>query len=149
MAKLLKKPISVLVVLHDGQGQALILERADRSGFWQSVTGSLEDGETLSEAALREVTEETGLVIPPERLHDCRYSVRYEIYDHWRHRYPLGVTHNTEHWFVAAIPSDSMVVLSEHTAWQWLPLGEAAKMVFSPSNREALQWLGQCFYGYC
>ena len=58
-----KRPVSVLVLLHDGAGHVLLLERADRAGFWQSVTGSLEDGETPVQAALREVAEETGITI--------------------------------------------------------------------------------------
>ncbi len=35
-----KRPVSVLVVVHDPQGQVLLIERADQPGFWQSVTGS-------------------------------------------------------------------------------------------------------------
>ena len=48
-----KRPESVLVVLHDGQGRALMLERVSPPGFWQSVTGSLEEGETPFATALR------------------------------------------------------------------------------------------------
>ena len=40
-----KQPVSVLVVIHNLAGEILLLERADRAGFWQSVTGSLEKGE--------------------------------------------------------------------------------------------------------
>lgn len=140
MSKPLKRPVSVLVVLHDGAGMALLLLRADKEGFWQSVTGSLEAGETPFQAALREVTEETGQVLAPQELHDWQYSTEYEIYPHWRYRYPPGVVRNTEHWFSACIPPDAAVRLAEgeHTAWQWLPLAEAAERVFSPSNREAL-----------
>ncbi|MDO4694527.1 MAG: dihydroneopterin triphosphate diphosphatase [Eikenella sp.] len=135
-----KRPVSVLVVLHDGGGRALLLERADRAGFWQSVTGSLEAGETPAAAALREVGEETGLLLPPERLADWHLSTSYEIYPHWRHRYPPGTTHNTEHTFSAIIPADAPVRLAprEHRAWMWLPLAEAARKVFSPSNCAAL-----------
>ncbi|MGF6148267.1 Dihydroneopterin triphosphate pyrophosphatase [Kingella potus] len=133
-----KRPISALVVLHDGKGCALLLERADKAGYWQSVTGSLEAGETPMQAALREVAEETGIVLAPENLHDRRFSTVYEIYPHWRHRYAAGVTENTEHLFSAVIPRDTPVRLSEHTAYLWLPLAEAAEKVFSPSNRDAL-----------
>ena len=52
-AKPLKQPVSVLVVLHDGNGNILLIERADRAGFWQSVTGSIEAGETLAQTARR------------------------------------------------------------------------------------------------
>ncbi|MBR6877022.1 MAG: dihydroneopterin triphosphate diphosphatase [Neisseriaceae bacterium] len=136
-----KIPVSVLVLLHDDSGNVLLLERKDRAGFWQSVTGSLELGETPFQAALREVKEETGIVMLPEKLDDWHYSCQYEIFEHWRHRYPDGVTHNTEHWFSYMLPEKTVVQLSEHTAQQWLPAPQAAQLVFSPSNREIiLKW---------
>ena len=135
-----KRPESVLVLLHDGQGRALMLERVSPPGFWQSVTGSLEEGETPFATALREVAEETGILLAPEELKDWHTQNEYEIYEHWRHRYAPGVTRNTEHVFSARIPAASPVHLSEreHRAYRWLPLAEAAHLAFSPSNREAL-----------
>ena len=56
-----KQPVSVLVMIYTPQLDVLLLERADRPGFWQSVTGSREGEETLRETAIREVFEETGL----------------------------------------------------------------------------------------
>ena len=135
-----KRPESVLVLLHDGQGRALMLERVSPPGFWQSVTGSLEEGETPFATALREVAEETGILLAPEELKDWHTKNEYEIYEHWRHRYAPGVTRNTEHVFSARILAASPVRLSEceHRAYRWLPLAEAASLAFSPSNREAL-----------
>ena len=135
-----KRPESVLVVLHDGQGRALMLERVSPPGFWQSVTGSLEEGETPFATALREVAEETGILLAPEELKDWHTQNEYEIYEHWRHRYAPGVTRNTEHVFSARISAARPVHLSarEHRAHRWLPLAEAANLAFSPSNREAL-----------
>ena len=135
-----KRPESVLVVLHDGQGRALMLERVSPPGFWQSVTGSLEEGETPFATALREVAEETGILLAPEELKDWHTQNEYEIYEHWRHRYAPGVTRNTEHVFSACIPAAGPVRLSarEHRAHRWLPLAEAANLAFSPSNCEAL-----------
>ena len=40
MQKPPKIPESVLVVIHTPELEVLIIERADRAGFWQSVTGS-------------------------------------------------------------------------------------------------------------
>lgn len=139
--KRVKQPISVLVLLHDGSGRVLLLERADRANFWQSVTGSVEVGETPFQAALREVAEETGLHLRPDELHDWHTSVEYEIYPHWRHRYADGVTHNWEHWFAAEISPTQTLVLTEHTAFEWLDATMAAEKVFSPSNRAAIERL--------
>ena len=138
-AKPLKQPVSVLVVLHDGNGNILLIERADRAGFWQSVTGSIEAGETLAQTARREVQEETGITLSDGQLHDWQQSRQYEIYPHWRHRYPPGITRNTEHVFSARIAPDTSIKLSkEHTAFCWLERTDAAEKVFSPSNRQAL-----------
>ena len=124
-----KIPISVLILLHDNAGNILLLNRLQPDGFWQSVTGSLDaPSEPPFQAALRQ-------------LRDWHCSVEYEIYPHWRYRYPAGITRNTEHWFSAQIPADSLPTLSEHSAYQWLPALQAAEKVFSPSNREIiLQW---------
>lgn len=143
--KPLKNPISVLVVLHDAQGNILLLERADHAHFWQSVTGSLEYDETPIEAVLREVAEETSIMLQPSQLHNWQHSIVYEIFPHWRHRYPANVTHNTEHWFSAEISRDQPIVLTEHTAYEWLDAPTAAKRVFSPSNRDAILQLSQNF----
>jgi 8-oxo-dGTP pyrophosphatase MutT (NUDIX family) len=56
-----KKPVSVLVVIHTPALDILLLERAQHPGFWQSVTGSQEENESLLETACREVQEETGV----------------------------------------------------------------------------------------
>lgn len=140
-----KLPVSVLVLVHTADLQVLLLERADRPGFWQSVTGSTHEGETLLQTAQRELAEETGIVAAPQDLVDWRKQNRYEIYPHWRSRYAPGVTHNTEHVFGLTLPAAREVVLAprEHLAFQWLPWSEAADRVFSWSNAEVIRELPQ------
>ncbi|MFC3625907.1 dihydroneopterin triphosphate diphosphatase [Vogesella amnigena] len=138
-----KQPVSVLVVIHTPDLQILLIERADRPGYWQSVTGSREGDEALSDTARREVLEETG--IDAVGLHDWQQQNVYEIYPHWRHRYAPGVTHNTEHVFSLQLPAPQPVQLAagEHLAWQWLPWQQAAELVFSPSNADAIKKLAK------
>lgn len=134
-----KIPVSVLVVIHQADGQVLLIERADRPGFWQSVTGSLDaEGEALEATARREVAEETG--ITGGTLRDWHLDNVYEIYPAWRHRYAPGVTHNTEHVFGLTVPAGTPVRLNprEHLRHCWLPWREAADRCFSPSNAEAI-----------
>ena len=141
-----KIPESVLVVIHTLDLQVLLIERADRPGFWQSVTGSKDiPGEAEVDTAIREVAEETGIVIgsaqvPKSNLRDWNLRNVYEIYATWRHRYAPGVTHNTEHVFGLCVPRDVVVRLSprEHLRHAWLPMVEAADRCFSASNAEAI-----------
>lgn len=121
-----------------------MIERADRTGFWQSVTGSLDAlDEDLALAAAREVFEETGISadqLPKDALQNMHHQIEYQIYPEWRFRYAPGVTSNIEHWFALQVPDDTQVKLAprEHVAYEWLPFIEAAKKCFSPSNGEAI-----------
>lgn len=139
-----KIPESVLVVIHTRDLQVLLLERADHPGFWQSVTGSKDTlDEPLELTCQREVQEETGLDAAQFVLQDWGVSNRYEIYPHWRHRYPEGVTHNTEHVFGLCLPAPQAVRIAprEHLQYQWLPWQEAADRCFSMSNVQAIRQL--------
>jgi len=140
-----KVPVSVLVLVHTADLQVLLLERADHPGFWQSVTGSQDDDETLLQTAQRELGEETGIAVEAAALTDWKRQSRYEIYQHWRGRYAPGVTHNTEHVFGLTLSTMQNVVLAprEHLSWVWLPWREAADRVFSWSNAEAIRELPQ------
>jgi dihydroneopterin triphosphate diphosphatase len=140
-----KTPISVLVVMYTPALEVLLLERADRPGFWQSVTGSQDPDETLRETAVREVAEETGIDAGRYALIDWEKQNRYEIYPHWRHRYDPGVTHNTEHVFGLELPTPLPVRLAprEHLAYAWMPWSAAAERAFSWSNVEAIRELPQ------
>ena len=136
-----KVPISTLVLVYTSDLRVLLLERADFPEHWQSVTGSQEPGETLLETATRELLEETGI---DARLHgglvDWGVSNAYEIFPQWRHRYPAGTTHNTEHVFGLEVPEPVPVILAprEHLQYAWLDWREAAARCFSWSNRDAI-----------
>ncbi|MFC7516177.1 dihydroneopterin triphosphate diphosphatase [Herbaspirillum sp. GCM10030257] len=155
MQKPYKIPESVLVVIHTPELDVLLIERADKPGYWQSVTGSKDtEDEPLRETAIREVFEETGIRILAEtssqasdstcvsasRLIDWKLSNVYEIYPVWRHRYAPGVTRNTEHVFSLKVPRYIAITLAprEHVNHMWLPYREAADKCFSPSNAEAI-----------
>ena len=143
MARHYKIPVSTLVVIYTAALEVLLIERADRPGFWQSVTGSQDPGETLRQTAEREVREETGIDASRHDLVDWQVSNVYEIYAIWRHRYAPGVTHNTEHVFGLRLPARVDVTLApkEHVGFRWLPWREAAEEVFSWSNRQAILML--------
>jgi len=138
-----KIPVSTLVVIHTAALEVLLLERSDHPGYWQSVTGSQEAGETLRETAEREVAEETGLEAGRYLLTDWNLRNVFEIYPVWRARYAPGVTHNTEHVFGLCVPRplEVRVAPREHLGAAWLAWREAAERVFSWSNRRAILML--------
>jgi len=157
-----KIPESILVVIHTGELEVLLIERADKPGFWQSVTGAKDTpDEPLFETAKREVAEETGIKVvadmtdgllarnevPQGNLRDWQIVNIYEIYPRWRHRYAPDVTHNTEHVFGLLVPRTMPVVLAprEHLRYVWLPYREAADKCFSPSNAETILQLPSRF----
>ncbi len=145
-----KTPISALVLIYTQNIQTqdlqvMIMERADKAGYWQSVTGSVEGIETPYHAAIREVFEETGLNALDYDFQDWHANNVYEIYPHWRHRYAPGVTENIEHLFALSLPDIMPITLApnEHTRYEWVDWREAAKLVFSWTNVDALKRLGE------
>jgi dihydroneopterin triphosphate diphosphatase len=141
-----KIPVSTLVLVHTLDLRVLLLERADYPGYWQSVTGSQEPGETLEDTAVRELREETGIDAGAfGGLVDCQQQNVYEIFPRWRHRYPPGTSHNTEHVFALEVPEPVAVTLNprEHLGHLWLPWNEAPAKCFSWSNRAAIEELPQ------
>ena len=137
-----KQPVSVLVVIYaQDTKRVLMLQRRDDPDFWQSVTGSLEAGETASQTAVREVKEEVDIDVAAEQLTliDCQRTIEFEIFTHLRHRYAPGIERNTESWFCLALPHERPILISEHLAWQWVDATAAAALTKSWSNRQAIE----------
>lgn len=153
-----KIPVSVLVVIISPDRDFLLIERADKAGYWQSVTGSLDfQDESPLDAAVRELEEETGFkaravesptvlnaepsaLLTPGILRPWPHQLSYEIFEHWRHRYPPGTLKNTEHWFMVCVPAgfQPRLAKTEHVGHAWLKAEEAAARCFSPNNAEAI-----------
>ena len=136
-----KIPRSALVVIYTSKLEVLLIERADRPGYWQSVTGSQDEGEMLAQTATREVMEETGIDATQYRLSDWQNRNVYEIYAIWRHRYAPGTTHNTEHVYSLQLQERLPVTVAprEHLQYIWLPWRAAADKAFSWTNADAIR----------
>jgi len=135
-----KRPESVLVVIYSVSGEVVLLERRQPAGYWQSVTGSLEWGESAQDAAIREVREETGLQVQ-DKLVDCAYSNRFEIVPAWRARYAPDVSWNTEHVFRVELATTDPISINaeEHVQAEWVPAQQAAERASSRTNRAAIE----------
>lgn len=138
-----KIPVSSLIIVHTIDMEILLLHRQDKDGYWQSITGSLEENESPIEAAKRELFEETGIKYQEFPILNWQFSQEYEIYKHWRYRYPPSVSSNTEHVFSVELPKKITVKIApkEHRDFKWVPIEDAIKMVFSDTNAQALKKL--------
>ena len=133
-----RRPESVLIVIYTAGGEFLLLERRRPPGFWQSVTGSLEWGETADAAARRELVEETGII--QGRLCNLQWTQVYEILPSFGKKYAPGITRNLEHAFALKLPERVPVSLSdsEHVRYRWSNAADAIATVSSSTNRAVI-----------
>lgn len=138
----MRRPESVLVVIHTRALEVLLLRRIAPADFWQSVTGALLRDESPAQAARREVLQETGIA-DFSGLIDLGIRREFPIVGPWRARYAPDATVNREHWWALSLAERVPVTLSplEHAQCCWLPLAEAAVRASSYTNREAIHRL--------
>ncbi len=117
---------------HGPEAQVLVMRRTpERGGFWQTITGRVEQGETPNQAATRELQEETGVSAPVRAL-DYRHSFALgEILP------PMLVEETA---FAAWLPEGHTVRLgSEHDACEWLDGPTALKRLEYQGLREGVK----------
>lgn len=69
-----RKATGSVVVMVDPSGRVLVLRRSYPPGDWVLPGGNAESGESPVETAVREVREETGLAVVPERMTGVYYQ---------------------------------------------------------------------------
>ncbi|XXF75129.1 lipoyl(octanoyl) transferase LipB [Myxococcaceae bacterium GXIMD 01537] len=127
-----QRTVSVTAVRgHGPEAQVLLLRRRpERGGFWQVVTGKVEEGEAPLQAAARELHEETGLRADVEDLG-------------YRHSFALGEAVPPklveESAFAVRVPWDAQPRLgSEHDAFEWVDVPAALERLPFQGLREAV-----------
>jgi dihydroneopterin triphosphate diphosphatase len=123
---------AVLCRREGGEMRVLMLRRASKKlhGVWSQVSGGMEEGETVTQTALREIREETELV--PDRLYSA--DICEQFYD------PGRECINVFPVFVAFIDSEQEVVLNhEHSEFEWVSVDEAVTRVPFPGQRALLR----------
>jgi lipoyl(octanoyl) transferase len=135
-------PLTVLVYIVAPSGSThefLLLRRLPtRGGFWQGVSGSVESGEALDEAAIRELFEETGLA--PTHLVPVEYHYAFSRKKRAGDR-SASAELITEYVFLALLKAkvDPKIDPTEHDAWDWYTYKDALTWLHWPENIEALR----------
>jgi 8-oxo-dGTP pyrophosphatase MutT (NUDIX family) len=105
----------------------------ERNGFWQPVTGGVEEGETREEALCREIMEETGVKNIAAVIEGLYY---FEFQD---------PDPNREYVYGVEIPSSEEIVFDrkEHSECRWCSFQEALRLLHWKENKEALRKLNK------
>jgi len=131
----MRLPIQVEAIIFrrkNNKIEYLLLKRTpERNGFWQPVTGGLEEGETREEALRREVIEETGVKKFIRAIGSLYY---FEFSD---------PNPNQEYVYGVEISPSEEIVLdrNEHSEYRWCSFQEALQLLHWKENKEALRKL--------
>ena len=113
--------------------EVLLLKRTQTLiGEWCQVAGSIEEGETAWQTALRELDEETGL--QPNALYSA--DTCEQFYEADRDAITIAPV------FVAFVDRTATVTLNhEHSEYRWVSFEEAKEMVAFGGQRRVLSWI--------
>ena len=128
----------VQVWVRAGAEYLLLKTNPKRGAFWQPVTGSVEAGETIEAAALRELVEETGLA-PHVELSSVLSPFEFESNGKLFREYA----------FLAKVDPSSREKVridpKEHTEFKWVSLEQALELVKHESNARILSEIAHSF----
>jgi 8-oxo-dGTP pyrophosphatase MutT (NUDIX family) len=108
------------VMVRRGDQFLVLLRCAADGGYWHTVAGGVEDGESYAEAAARELEEEVGLRAQPHDLDRTYFYDDVEV-----HAFLVDVEHNWE-----------PTLNAEHDDYRWLAPADAATLLRWPETRD-------------
>ena len=97
--------------------------------LWQGVAGKIEEGETSSEAAIRELKEETGLS-PVNMFVADHVSKFYEVHGDRINLVPV---------FGIEVDSEIINLSEEHISYKWVNINEALNTLVCNGQKKGIQ----------
>jgi 8-oxo-dGTP pyrophosphatase MutT (NUDIX family) len=111
-------------------GQAAVIGRLDRRGrlLWSLPKGHIEQGETMEQAAIREVAEETGI--------DSAVVAALGSIDYWFVAEDRRVHKTVHHFLLRALGGELSDADVEVTEVAWVPLADLqARLAYADERR--------------
>ena len=111
-------------------GEILLLRvENEKVSFWQPITGGIESGESSEEACLREIKEETGLLLACSNLTGLGdFTVKIDE--------NLTIHKNL---FLVLAEQKEIQISDEHVGAQWVALDKVSSQLYWPSNQATLE----------
>jgi len=140
----MRLPFEVMGICYRRKGDSreylMLLRRPEKGGFWQPVTGGFEEGETIDDCLLRELSEEIALT--PKKVTPL-LEVR-QFYDKYKGT-PWAIT---ECMFGVELTQEMKITLSdEHSEYRWCTLNEAIGLMKYEGNKNSLRLLDDYLVG--
>ena len=115
---------------HPEDGEILLLKVEDEKvSFWQPITGGIESGESPEEACLREIKEETGLVLACSNLTslgDFTVKIDENLFIH-------------KNLFLVLTEQKEIRISDEHVGAQWVALDKVSSQLYWTSNQATFE----------
>ena len=121
-------------IYHPEEREILLLKvEAEKVSFWQPITGGIESGESPEEACLREIKEETGLLLDCSNLTGLgNFTVKIDE--------NLTIHKNL---FLVLTEQKEIQISDEHIDAQWVALDKVSSQLYWPSNQETFEIISE------
>ena len=117
-------------IYHPEEREILLLKVEDEPvSFWQPITGGIESGESPEEACLREIKEETGLLLHRSTLTglgDFMVKIDENLTIH-------------KNLFLVLTEQKAIQISDEHVGAQWVALDKVSSQLYWPSNQATFE----------
>ncbi|RSJ79895.1 NUDIX hydrolase [Streptococcus cristatus] len=121
-------------IYHPEEREILLLKVENENvSFWQPITGGIESGESPEEACLREIKEETGLLLACSNLTSLgNFTVKIDE--------NLTIQKNL---FLVLTEQKEIRISDEHVGAQWIALEKVSSQLYWPSNQATFEIISE------
>ena len=121
-------------IYHPEEREILLLKVEDEKfSFWQPITGGIESGESPEEACLREIKEETGLILSRSNLTGLGdFTVKIDE--------NLTIHKNL---FLVRTEQKDIQISDEHVGAQWVALDKVSSQLYWTSNQATFEIISE------
>ena len=121
-------------IYHPEEREILLLKVEDEKfSFWQPITGGIESGESPEEACLREIKEETGLLLHRSNLTSLGdFTIKIDE--------NLTIHKNL---FLVRTEQKDIQISDEHVGAQWVALDKVSSQLYWTSNQATFEIISE------